>query len=52
MPLGQAMARTIGVNAVKGDYRSQKLMLDVARSVKADEDTDDDGPQIIEIQFV
>jgi len=24
----------------------------VARSVKADEDTDDDGPQIIEIQFV
>ena len=52
MPLVQAAARSIGVNAVKGDHRSQKLMLEMARSVKVDEDTDDDGPQIIEIQFV
>jgi len=52
MPLVQGVVRSIGVNAVKGDHRSQKLMLEMTRSVKVDEDTDDDGPQIIEIQFV
>ena len=52
MPLVQGIVRSIGVNAVKGDHRSQKLMLEMTRSVKVDEDTDDDGPQIIEIQFV
>jgi hypothetical protein len=52
MPVVQAAARSIGVNAVKGDHRSQKLMLELARSVNVDEDTDGDGPQIIEIQFV
>jgi len=52
MPLVQGIVRSIGVNAVKGDHRSQKLMLDMTRSVKVDEDTDEDGAKIIEVHFV
>ncbi|MBT3988939.1 MAG: hypothetical protein HOC57_13715 [Rhodospirillaceae bacterium] len=52
MPLVQGVVRSIGVNAVKGDHRSQKLMLDMTRSVKADDNTDEDDLPVINIHFV
>jgi hypothetical protein len=52
MSLLQAVVRSIGVKAAKGDHRSQKLLIETIRAVKEDEDPEEDGLPIININFV
>ncbi|MBT3553309.1 MAG: hypothetical protein HOH80_12330 [Rhodospirillaceae bacterium] len=52
MSIAQAIFRSISVKAAKGDYRSQKLMLDLVRTAEADEADLEDGLPIITVKFV
>jgi hypothetical protein len=51
MPMMQAAMRSMCVKAAKGDHRSQKLMIEMIRAVKADDDPDEDELPIINIHF-
>ena len=52
MTLIQAVLRSVTVNAAKGDYRSQKLLMDMIRIVEATKDEQNESEEDIQINIV